>query len=246
MDRGAPPWPREPEALIVLQERLGRMHPEPWQFLGTLRSVAGCFVCFPTGRLGPGVAGDPGWAAAALLWEGGVVTVVVRGQAGAPYEPGLLALREGPLLEAAVRALPEVPELLVVNATGRDHPRRAGLALHLGARLDLPTVGVTQRPMVATGTFPADVRGAVSPLWIGTELVAYWVRTKRGVRPLVAHAAWRTDPETAARVLLHLTERWRTPSPLRYARAAARTARAGEEGREDASGGGRISSARSS
>jgi len=240
MDPKAPPWPQEPEALIALQEQLGRMQPEPWQFVGTVRSVAGCFVCFPTGRSGPGAAGDPGWAAAALLREGEVATVVVRGRAGAPYEPGLLALREGPLLEAAVRALPALPDLLMVNATGRDHPRRAGLALHLGARLGVATVGVTQRPMIATGALPEDVRGAVSPLWIGTELVAYWVRTKQGVRPLVAHAAWRTGPDTAARVLLYLTERWRTPVPLRYARAAARAARA----REDAGGGPRISSVR--
>ena len=52
-------------------------------------------------------------------------------------------MREGPLLEAAVRALEVEPDLLLVNATDRDHPRRAGLALHLGALLDLPTVGVT-------------------------------------------------------------------------------------------------------
>jgi deoxyribonuclease V len=54
--------------------------------------------------------------------------VVVSGEAGAPYLPGLLALREGALLEAAVRALPRPPEVLLVDATGRDHPRRAGLA----------------------------------------------------------------------------------------------------------------------
>jgi hypothetical protein len=56
---------------------------------------------------------------------------------------------EGPLLEAAVRALPAQPDVLLVDATGRDHPRRGGLALHLGAALDLPTVGVTHRPPVA-------------------------------------------------------------------------------------------------
>jgi deoxyribonuclease V len=63
------------------------------------------------------------------------------GPAGGPYLPALLTLREGPLLEQAVRALPITPEVLVVNATGRDHPRRAGLALHLGAVLGLPSVG---------------------------------------------------------------------------------------------------------
>ena len=77
--------------------------------------------------------------------------VSVGGPAAGPYLPALLALREGPLLEQAVRALSIAPEVLVVNATGRDHPRRAGLALHLGAVLGLATVGVTTRPLVAQG-----------------------------------------------------------------------------------------------
>jgi len=124
--------------------------PPPWDGLPELGRVAGCFVCFERGRSGPGAGGDPGWAAACLVPPSGEpVTRVVRGPAGAPYELGLLALREGGLLEAAPRALPEVPDLLVVNATGRDHPRRAGLALRLEARLGVPSIGVTNRP--ATG-----------------------------------------------------------------------------------------------
>jgi hypothetical protein len=76
--------------------------------------------------------------AAACVGQG---TTVVPGYAGAPYEPGLLALREGAILEAAVRTLRELPDALLVDATGGDHPRRAGLALQLGAALELPTVG---------------------------------------------------------------------------------------------------------
>jgi deoxyribonuclease V len=155
--------------------------------------------------------------------------VIVRGSAGASYEPGLLALREGQLLEAAVRALPHRPHLLMVNATGRDHPRRAGLALHLGMRLGVPTIGVTNRPLLATGPLPDDRRGAISALRIGDEVVAHWVRTRRGTRPLVAHAGWRVDPQQAVELLLSSTPRWRTPLPLRVAREAARSARASED-----------------
>jgi deoxyribonuclease V len=191
-------------------------------------------VCFARGRAGPGVAGDRGWAAACLTGgEGEPPTSIVRGPADARYEPGLLALREGPLLEAALRSLPAAPDLLVVNATGRDHPRRAGLALHLGARLDLPSIGVTSRPLLATGALPEDRRGATSPLRIGDAVVAAWVRTRPGIRPLVAHAAWRTDPEQAIELVLRLTPRWRTPLPLRIARQAARLARASEGLTED-------------
>jgi deoxyribonuclease V len=119
--------------------------------------------------------------------------------------------------------------VLLVNASGRDHPRRAGLALHLGAVLGLPTVGVTNRPLLAAGDWPADVAGATAPLLLGSggtrELVGYWLRTRQGSKPLAVHAAWRTDPETAVRVVAAATRRVRTPEPLRRARTAARAVR---------------------
>ena len=74
--------------------------------------------------------------------------------ARAPYVPGLMALRLGPVMEEAVRALRGVPDILLLDATARDHPRRAGLALHLGAELDIPTIGVTHRPLIASGERP--------------------------------------------------------------------------------------------
>jgi len=148
------------------------------------------------------------------------------GPAGGPYRPALLALREGPLLEQAVRALPIAPEVLVVNATGRDHPRRAGLALQLGAVLGLPTVGVTTRPLVAQGAWPADQRGATAPLLLGGRVVGCWVRTRAGAKPVAVHAAWQTDAQAAVQVVLAATRRARTPEPLRRARTLARTRRA--------------------
>ena len=157
-----------------------------------------------------------------------VTTAVVAGAAGAPYEPGLLALRELPLLEAAVRALTVSPDVLIVDATGRDHPRRAGLALHLGAVLDLPTVGVTHRPLHAVGDWPRDERGAAAPLTLAGETVGAWLRTRAGARPVAVHAAWRTDVDSAVAVALAASRGHRTPEPLRHARRLARLARADE------------------
>jgi deoxyribonuclease V len=150
---------------------------------------------------------------------------VVTGRAPAAYVAGHLALREGALLERAARGLAAPPDVLLVDSSGRDHPRRCGLALQLGAMLGLPTVGVTHRPLKAEGEWPDDERGATSPLVLDGERVGYWVRTKPGTRPLAAHAAWRTGPEIAVEVLLTATERARTPEPLRRARAAARRLR---------------------
>jgi deoxyribonuclease V len=216
--------PAARDALLREQERLGRASPPPWR-PGENAGVGGCFVCFARGISGPGAAGDPAWAGAALLDDDGTTTVVHAAVAGAPYEPGLLALREAALLEAAVRALPRSPDVLLVNSTGRDHPRRAGLALHLGSMLELPTIGVTHRPLLATGDWPEDRRGAASPLRIDDEIVGCWLRTRRGRRPLAISPGWRTDLETSVEVVLRMTGRTRTPEPLRAARRACRIAR---------------------
>ena len=219
-------WPATADELIGLQQALGGMTPERWQPPTTLERIGACFVCFERVQ-GAGAAGDRGFAGAAVTHRRRLLAgVTSSGPAGGPYLPTLLALREGPLLEQAVRALPIAPEVLLVNATGRDHPRRAGLALQLGAVLGLPTVGVTTRLLVAEGSWPADQRGATAPLLLGGEEVGCWVRTRAGARPVAVHAAWRTDAQAAVQVVLAATRRARTPEPLRRARTLARIRRA--------------------
>jgi len=168
-------WPATAHELTQLQQALGELTPGRWQRPTTLPRIGACFVCFEQGQ-GPvpqvteSSPAPPSPTDRHHLLAG----VTSRGPAGGPYLPTLLALRDGPLLERAVRALPITPEVLVVNASGRDHPRRAGPALHLGAVLGLPTVGVTTRPLVAQGAWPTDARGGTAPLlggWRGGRLL---------------------------------------------------------------------------
>ena len=216
-------WPSDPDDLVALQNALANETPPPWT-PPERPLVAGVWICFPRGLSGPGAAGDPAWAAAVVLSGRRVIERrVITGTASAPYSPGLLALRVGPLLEYVVRGLK--PDVLLLDGTGRDHPRRAGLALHLGAILDLPTVGVTHRPLTASGDWPADVAGATSALTIDGEQVAAWLRTRPGTRPIVVHPGWRTDLTTAVQVVSACLAGRRTPEPLRAAREAARRAR---------------------
>jgi deoxyribonuclease V len=211
---------------MAAQRDLALRSPEPWGPSPGDAVLGGCFVCYERGP-GLGTGRERAWAAAALVRPGREsVEVVVEGRASSPYLPGLLALREGPLLEVAVRALPGRPEVLLVNATGRDHPRRAGLALHLGAVIDLPTVGVTDRTLLAEGRMPEAPAWSTAPLLVDGEVVGAWLRTREGVRPVAVHAAWRTDVAVAIEVVRRAPGRMRTPGPIRLARRAARRARA--------------------
>lgn len=224
-------WPSSAIELERLQAELAERSPTaprcPVPADRPLRT-GGVFVAFGVGPRG----GEAAWAAAVVIEAGRVLaTAVVRGWADAPYDPGHLALQRGPLLERAVRKLEVRPDVVLVNATGRDHPRRAGLALHLGAVLDLPTVGVTDHPLVAAAGEPAPERGAVAPLMLDGDLVGLVLRTRRRARPVIVHAGWRTDPETARLIVVGCTGRARTPEPLRLARFLARVERSHDEGK---------------
>jgi deoxyribonuclease V len=225
----APQWPRTAEQLIEAQLWLALADPPPWRpvDLDALHVAAG-WVSFARGASGPGAAGDPAWAAAVTM-RGARITAhtIVHGQTAGGYIPGLLALRTGALLCEAVGRLARRADVLLVDATGRDHPRRAGLALHLGAVLNLPTVGVTHRPLVASGAWPEDTTDAVAPLLLDGETVGFWLRSRAGTRPIAVHPGWRIDPATALAVVFACKGRMRTPAPLRQARRFARLARIG-------------------
>ncbi len=224
------------EDLESEQARLASLDPEPWRPGPDSILAAGVFVAFARGQQGPGAAGDAAFVGAAATRDTTAVGgVVVEGRAGAPYRPGYLAAREGALIEAALRELLAIgvtPDVVLVDATGRDHHRRAGLALHVGAVLDVPTVGVTHRPLLATGPEPPDVAGAETELSIDGVVVGRWLRVHRHVRPVAVHAAWRTDDLVAVDVVRRVTAGARTPEPLRLARMVARETRAGVDGRD--------------
>jgi deoxyribonuclease V len=220
-------WPGSVAELVAQQEALGAATPSRWLLRAAPLRIGACFACSDRDVGGRGRVGDRLWCGAACVEAGSVIAMAVeRGHAGHEYEPGLLALRQGPALAAVVAALLPPPDVVLVDATGRDHPRRAGLALHLGAVLDLPTIGVTHRPLLAAGDAPGPEVGDAAPLLLDGEIVGAWLRTAHGARPIAVHAAWRTDVETAIAVVRTCSRGTRTPEPLREARHSARAARA--------------------
>ncbi|MCF3122308.1 MULTISPECIES: endonuclease V [Streptomyces] len=167
-------------------------------------------------------------AAAVVVLDAATLDVIEEATAvGAvtfPYVPGLLAFREIPTVLAALRGLRADPGLVVCDGYGVAHPRRFGLASHLGVLTGLPTIGVAKNPFTFAYEAPAAPRGSASPLLDGTEEVGRALRTREDVKPVFVSAGHRVDLDGACAHTLCLTPRYRLPESTRRADALCRAA----------------------
>lgn len=147
---------------------------------------------------------------------------IERAEVRFPYVPGLLSFRELPLVLPAFARLTTRPDLVVVDGQGVAHPRRFGIAAHLGVLLDVPAIGCAKSRLsgVPEATL-ADEPGARVPLVDRGELVGYEVRSKARVKPLYISAGHRISQEASVDWVLHLTAGYRLPEPTRLAHQAA-------------------------
>lgn len=134
-----------------------------------------------------------------------------------PYVPGLLAFREIPALLDALRALRLKPDAIVCDGYGVAHPRRFGLACHLGVLTDLPTFGVAKTAFIGRYVEPGPQRGDWSPLTDGGETIGRVLRTQRAVTPVFVSTGHRVDLDTASRLALALAADYRLPETTRQA-----------------------------
>lgn len=137
-----------------------------------------------------------------------------------PYIPGFLSFREGPAVVRAVRKLRRPPDVLLVDGQGLAHPRRCGIASHVGACLDLPAVGCAKSRLVGEGAEPGPRRGDASPLFLDGERVGLILRTRERTRPVYVSIGHAVSLEEARRLVLRATGRFRISEPLRRAHHA--------------------------
>jgi len=142
-----------------------------------------------------------------------------------PYIPGLLAFRELPAVLAALERLPQKPDLLITDGHGLSHPRRFGIACHLGVLTDIPTIGCAKSLLVGSAPEVGGAVGARSPLVLDGSVVGYAVRTRADVKPIFVSTGHRVSPETAVDIILACCRRFRLPEPIRAAHNAAGRAR---------------------
>ncbi len=166
--------------------------------------------------------------AAAVVLDAATLDVVEEatavGRVAFPYVPGLLAFRELPAVLAALTALRTDPGLVLCDGYGRAHPRRFGLASHLGVLTGLPTVGVAKNPFTFSYTAPSAARGSGAPLVDGAEVVGRALRTQDGVKPLFVSVGHRVSLDVACAHTLRLAPRYRLPETTRRADARCRRA----------------------
>jgi len=134
-----------------------------------------------------------------------------------PYVPGLLTFREAPALLAAFAKLKTQPDAVMIDGQGIAHPRRIGLASHVGLWLNLPTIGCAKSRFIGTFKEPRKKIGSLSPLMDREEQVGYVVRTKDRVRPVFVSAGHQIDLASAVRVVLATGAGYRIPEPTRLA-----------------------------
>ena len=209
-------WDLTPAEAIALQERLARRVSREDRF-GQVRRVCGIDVGFED-------EGRVTRAAAAVLSFPELVLVdyaLARRPTVFPYIPGLLSFREAPAALEALGALESAPDLLLVDGQGVAHPRRCGIASHIGVLAALPSIGVAKTRLVGTHGRVPERRGAWAPLTDDGECIGAVLRTRAGVKPLYISSGHRVSLRSAIEWVMACTRRFRLPETTRWAHRLA-------------------------
>jgi deoxyribonuclease V len=206
------PWNLSPEEAIALQHRLCKEITVTDQ-LGEIKTVAGVDVAFEDdGAITRSAIVVLSFPALQVQEE-----VIARCPTTFPYVPGLLSFREIPAVLNALEQLETTPDLLLCDGQGTAHPRRFGIACHLGWLTDLPAIGVGKSLLVGKHAEVPDERGAWTPLQHKGEIIGAVLRTRPGIKPLYISPGHRISLETAIAYVMQCTTKYRLPETTRRA-----------------------------
>lgn len=209
-------WPTTVRAAIAVQQAL-RHRVITADQLGPIRRVAGLDV----GLVEQGAVARAAVAVLAYPDLRMADQAVVYWPVSFPYIPGLLSFREVPALLAALDKLGAPPDLLLCDGQGLAHPRRFGLACHLGVLTGIPSIGVAKSHLLGEHTALPDRRGAWRPLRHGGETIGAALRTRAGVAPVYVSIGHKLSLVTAIRYVLGCAPRYRLPETTRAAHRLA-------------------------
>ncbi len=208
-------WPATIAEAKLIQETLAR-RVRLVSLKGTPATVAGVDAAFTSSMT----------IAAAALFDLATMTCLAEAHHVAattfPYVPGYLSFREGPAILIALAALPSPPDVILCDGQGIAHPRKIGIASHLGVLAGIPTVGCAKSRLVGEFTEPPPEKGAWSELLLAGETVGAVLRTRDRVRPLFVSPGHLITLDEARELVLRCCGRYRLPEPIRHADALAK------------------------
>lgn len=214
-------WNISPKEAVALQKQLvgGVIFDQPIH-QEDVHYVAGVDVSVKPGDDGRS------WSQAAIViltFPGLEIVEVARARMPTPfpYIPGLLSFREGAVLLEAFSRLEQVPDVCIFDGMGRAHPRRIGIATHIGLWLDRPTIGCGKTLLIGKYNEPPAERGAWSPMSDKGEIIGAALRTRATAKPVYISVGHRATLESAVSLVMACTGKYRLPEPIRAAHNAA-------------------------
>jgi deoxyribonuclease V len=218
------PWELSPKEAVALQRELAGRVMLRDDDAGAVRLVAGVDVS--CSRFVPCVY------AAVILWDMVSGAVVEKAEAVLdhpfPYVPGLLSFRELPVVLEAFRGLQQVPDVVLVDGQGIAHPRRLGIASHLGLWLDLPTIGCAKSRLCGEHAEPGRQRGEWMSLLDDGKEIGRVLRTRDRIKPLFISPGHKVGFDRAVQIVLACGRGYRLPEPTRLAHVESNRVRSSD------------------
>ncbi len=205
-------WGLSPAEAIALQKKLSTLLKIEDDF-GEIRYLAGADISLNPKR----EEGYAGFVVFEFPSLKEIERVSHQGPLLMPYVPGLLSFREGPILAEAFQKLKTKPDLIVFDGHGIAHPRRMGIASHMGLFLDCPSIGCGKSRLWGNYEEPDVSRGSYSDLRDGNEKLGYVLRTKDKVKPVFISPGHRVSVESSLKIILQCLSGFRLPKPTREA-----------------------------
>jgi deoxyribonuclease V len=215
---GQNPLPQTAAEAIAVQKRFAPRIETVDRF-DKIETIAGIDVAFPCG----GKVTRAAIQALSYPALEPIETAVIEQETRFPYIPGLLSFREAPSVLAALAELKARPDLLMIDGHGLAHPRRFGIACHVGLLADIPAVGVAKSRLTGRHDDPKLRKGSRTALVGGEEVIGTVLRTRNGVKPVYVSVGHRVSLETAVELTLACATRYRLPEPTRLADKLSKT-----------------------
>jgi deoxyribonuclease V len=206
------PWPLTVDEAIAIQQQL-RTEVITEDQLGAVQYVAGVDLGFEE-------SGTISRAAVAILSFPDLQLkehAIAKRPTTFPYIPGFLSFREIPAVLDALEKVSITPDLILCDGQGIAHPRRLGIACHLGIIIDLPTIGVAKSLLIGKHDELPEERGAWQPLKHRSETIGAVLRTRTGVKPVYVSSGYRVSLPTAIDYVMRCTPKYRLPETTRWA-----------------------------